>query len=332
MKKNMIALAVATAFAAPAVMAEATLYGLANLSISQSSGDTSSEELNIASTASRFGIKGSNDLGDGLKAIYQAEFQMDVAGSGTDTVSNRNQFAGLAGGFGTVMLGNMDSPMKSAMGKIDMFADTVGDMTTGKIETDTSYINETQFVSASVTGEDRNANSLTYVSPKFEGVQVALQMSGAKGKVESGDAPKSFSVSYTGVEGLLVAYSMDDNVLVETDDGDEYTGNRKAITVQYKMDDMTFGLIHQKTEYDGYSDGYDVKLVNASYKMDKTNLKVQLASGDYFGLDSFSYSAGADYDFNKNTKAYALYNKEGINESGYKEDISTFQVGILTKF
>jgi predicted porin len=323
MKKNLIAVAVATAFAAPAAMADATLYGLANLSVWQSDVD-GADEIAVNSVASRFGIKGSNDLGNGLKAIYQAEFQIDMATggntAGTDTIKNRNQFAGLAGGFGTVMLGNMDSPHKSAMGKIDMFGDTAGDMTDSTVNTGLT-------TSASIKGEDRVNNSLTYVSPKFEGVQVAIQ-SGQNTYDAASTAKQStsYSISYTGVKDLYVAVSAQDDF-----DADNlgYT----ALSASYKMDNMQFGLIYEMQEGATSAADVDVALVNASYKMDKMTFALQYAmsSSDTAASDKDTNATlGVKYGFNKTTTGYAAVNMR--DNDAENKDATAWQVGILTKF
>ena len=63
---------------------------------------------------SRWGIRGSEDLGDDLKAKFQLEgtAPVDTGGIGAALFS-RNTFVGLSGGFGTIHLGNMDTIFKS---------------------------------------------------------------------------------------------------------------------------------------------------------------------------------------------------------------------------
>lgn len=64
---------------------------------------------------SRIGFKGGENLGGGLKAIFQLEmgFNSDsgIAGDSTAPFS-RNTFVGLTGDFGTIRLGNMDTVYK----------------------------------------------------------------------------------------------------------------------------------------------------------------------------------------------------------------------------
>jgi len=115
-----------------------------------------------AGRANRLGVKGSEDLGGGLKAIYQIEIGVNPTDTNNNVVSNsdaftwRNTFVGLAGGFGTVLMGRHDTPLKISTGKLDLFADTLADM------------------SATVGFQDLRAdNAVAYISPSFSGFTFA---------------------------------------------------------------------------------------------------------------------------------------------------------------
>jgi predicted porin len=87
---------------------QVTLYGAVGLDLVYTSG--AATRLGIDDNAivnSRFGIKGGEDLGGGLKAIFDLESSIgpDTGSSGGDVFWNRNAFLGLTGGFGTVKLG-----------------------------------------------------------------------------------------------------------------------------------------------------------------------------------------------------------------------------------
>lgn len=65
----------------------------------------------VESNNSRFGIRGHEKLGPGLKAIFQLETQFLVDQNNTP-FARRDSFVGLAGGWGAVKLGRMDTPFK----------------------------------------------------------------------------------------------------------------------------------------------------------------------------------------------------------------------------
>jgi predicted porin len=107
--------------------------------------------------ANRFGLKGSEDLGNGLKAIYQIELgfnfgDQNIPGGSNGGISIRNSFVGLAGGFGTALVGRHDTPMKISTGKLDLFSDTVAD-----------YNGTVGFT------DYRTDNTIAYISPSFSG-------------------------------------------------------------------------------------------------------------------------------------------------------------------
>ena len=148
-------LAVAAAFcavphvhAAQPVEAESTvqLYGHLDMSIDDANKGLSNYsaavgklgwQADISSNLSRIGVRGSRDLGEGLKAVFQIETQVDVSSNpGGSTVpdntvkgafASRNSFLGLAGGFGSFKVGKSDAPYKLSTGRMDPFSATVGD-------------------------------------------------------------------------------------------------------------------------------------------------------------------------------------------------------------
>lgn len=125
--------------------------------------------------ASRLGVKGSEDLGNGLKAVYQIEIQINFdtnnnLTSGADTFQYRNTFVGLAGDWGTFLLGRHDTPLKISTGRLDLFADSIADM------------------NGTVGFQDiRLDNTVAYISPSWGGFQLALATSPSGGATALGN-------------------------------------------------------------------------------------------------------------------------------------------------
>ncbi|MBP9528622.1 MAG: porin, partial [Laribacter sp.] len=88
MNKKLIAAALASAFIAPAVLADVQIYGVMNADVEsvKATGavnpaqDTKSA-TRVSSNTSRIGFKGDEDLGNGLKAIWQVEQWVFLDGS-----------------------------------------------------------------------------------------------------------------------------------------------------------------------------------------------------------------------------------------------------------
>lgn len=132
MQKKVITLAVAAALVVPAVaMADVKIYGKADIAFGTTSNGVVST-TQVASQVTKIGLNGSEDLGDGLNAIWQIEQQVDIDDStragAKNTLATRNSFVGLkSDNMGTVLMGRHDTPYKLATRKLDVFADQIAD-------------------------------------------------------------------------------------------------------------------------------------------------------------------------------------------------------------
>lgn len=107
--------------AAPAPLV--TLYGTLNVNLqyTEASDATSGSAADISPRtavsidSSNIGVRGALDVGAGLKAVYQCETQASIDNvADTRALCNRNSRIGLSGSFGTLFLGNWDTPYKAA--------------------------------------------------------------------------------------------------------------------------------------------------------------------------------------------------------------------------
>jgi predicted porin len=130
MKKSAIALAIALGLSA-AAQADTTLYGSARVSVdyndlkgppdrTEGGKRSSTSNWDVVNNFSRLGVKGSEDLGEGLSAIYQFEFGVDVTDGGN--FSSRQKYVGLKSDrFGTASLGTQYTPYYNVVGLNDFF-------------------------------------------------------------------------------------------------------------------------------------------------------------------------------------------------------------------
>jgi len=107
MKKTIIATAVSAALMAPvAVQADVTVYGRIHQGIKLVNPEVGDSTTDFVGIGSRFGIKASSDVGNGMTASARYEFGT-VSDKGKDGVANtRIATVGVSGGFGSVNLGN----------------------------------------------------------------------------------------------------------------------------------------------------------------------------------------------------------------------------------
>lgn len=106
MKKSLLALAVLGAFAgAASAQSSVTLYGKVDLALGKATGSADKQVRDGA--GSRLGIKGVEDLGGGMKALFGFEhrFDPDTGAQNSANMWNGYSTVGLGGAFGTVNLG-----------------------------------------------------------------------------------------------------------------------------------------------------------------------------------------------------------------------------------
>lgn len=119
MTKKVTALALASAFIAPAALAQSeppvTMYGRMWLMFNavQAPGGTTpvASRNTVTDGSSLLGFRATENLGGGLRAFFQIESAV-VPDTGTGTLASRNSAVGLRGNFGQVLLGRWDSPFK----------------------------------------------------------------------------------------------------------------------------------------------------------------------------------------------------------------------------
>ncbi len=173
MQKKLIALAVAGLVSAPAfAQSNVTVYGLVDVGVAYRSDNVASGVGSKTSVDSgqangnRLGFRGTEDLGNGLKAGFVLEqgFFVDQGTGRGDGAFSRQSFLSLAGGFGTVALGRMYTFQDNLKGAYDPFGNgTVGQA--GNV----------------YDADARYNNMVAYVSPSFSGLSVKLGYSNATG-------------------------------------------------------------------------------------------------------------------------------------------------------
>lgn len=193
MSKKMIALAVAAATLAPAAMAQTanpvTLYGRVYVMFENVKADggtatpIGSRNRVNNNGSSLLGVRGTEDLGGGLKAFFQ--FETEIRPDQNDSgFSNRNSGIGLQGDFGSVLLGRWDTPFKLANAPYDPFGDT----------TPAGY---TAVMSDRGNFNRREQNVVQYWSPNFSGFQTRLSYSANEGKTATvNPVVTSFNLTY----------------------------------------------------------------------------------------------------------------------------------------
>ena len=357
MQKKIVALAVASALSMPALaLAGATVYGKADVGYVMTdnggqtsgagagTGNTAAKRNQVASNVSRLGFKGSEDLGNGMTGVWQMEGEVDMD-TGTTRLFDSNTFLGVAGDFGTVVLGQHDTPYKMSTRGMDVFEDSIAD-------------------NRSVMGigglmDYRGSDVLAYITPDFSGFSAAVAM------ISETDSQKLYNDMQPVVDSILApgaltgtATKMSATSLSANYGMDNWKAVLGYLTVSVKESVLPINLDITGTKVGG-SYAMDAFAVNAVYemlelkestsggKMEQNNIYI---SGTYnvsdagkvklgytmageskdggttnTGSGATQVSLGYDHAMSKNTTVYALYTSiaNDTNASYYLSNVGS---------
>lgn len=262
MSKKLIAAAIAAAIAPAAAMADAsnvTIYGLIDYGFAHRGGDDGAgsragrggslnEFQGGISAGNRIGFKGSEDLGNGLKAIFEIEWgfsdsQANGGSSNGPVTFNRHTWVGLTGSWGTVLGGRLDGARYSFTGKYDPFK------------------NQTVANAASVFGRtsnlgqgDRADNAVLYLSPDFSGFKFLAAYTKSLLNAEGHGTPAL---------GLAPAAANSGNNIKQGDTP------LYAVAMMYDQGPISFTLDYENLEVKGVdahkADEFDIWVTGGSY-------------------------------------------------------------------
>ena len=337
--------------ASSAALAEPTVYGNVHISLNAADNDVSGAKnnLKVSSNTSAIGVKGSEDLGDGLKAIYKLEWQI-ILGPSPDTtpdtggiyntadsaavgaLTGRDQFVGLKGGWGAIKFGTMSSNYKQMGGKVDAFYRTPVEGR-GFIKT------QSNLHGGKAINRGRQTHTAQYVSPKMAGVQLV--------------ANTTFSGSEDETSGIGIRWS-NKAFLVYADYINGQTGDAQfscqtpaapggtdcsvesATKLGAKWTAKAFSLAGQ---YENAEDRVGANYIHlqGTWNINKNNMV-----GLTYGIQDRKEAAGApdddstgmalayDHKMSKMTNVYVGY---GANSSDVdKADVSMLTAGMRVKF
>ncbi len=262
-----------------------TLYGVADVSIrylthANANNDNQVLMTNGAITNSRWGLKGTEDLGGGLKAIFRLESGIDLQdGQGASREFNRGAYVGLASNqYGTVTLGRQMTPLFDALGN------TFDPLTVG------NYM-ETEWLPVAAGAGLYADNAVKYVGT-YGGFTVDAMYSfgtnststGATGF--SGQTPGhmgagnlyAFNLSY-----VFGALSLDVGVQQNSDNaGNKQTGYNGAAVYAFSTAKVYLGYLRSK-DNTGFSDAFlDEKFTTSGFGSYKNTGRID--DGPYAGV------------------------------------------------
>ena len=289
-----------------------TLYGVADMGLQKVSG--TSLQLNSAATlnngTSRWGVRGVEDLGGGLKASFnfEAGLSLDngITGQSGGNYFSRAAYMALAGGFGEVSMGRRLNPAFNTAAAWEL----------------TGTANYSAVVSqfGAVLNGIRNNDLLMYTSPSFGGVTVqfahVLKGDRAAGTPSIDESTNDLSLRY-GAGPLAVAFNWNKN--------GEASGSNKHLGASYNFG--AFKVAGAWIDPVGAAKGFSV---GASAPMGPVTLTVDFAR-DTNAKDT-DLLIEAKYALSKRTTAYAAYLRDGDKKIGALRGENGLGLGIRHNF
>lgn len=347
MKKTFLAVAVLSAFAASAsAQSSVTLFGVVDLGLAQVTNGSAASMTKMepgAVNTSRFGMRGFEDLGGGLKAGFHLEAGVNpdtgAAGAGA-ALFNRRSTVSLLGGWGELRLGHDYNPSTRNTYLFEPYIGT----SYGSVLAFT-YANGAQLGSG-VSTILRTDNAVAYFTPGglggFYGEAMVAPSEGVAGNqyasARVGYAAGPFDVSYA----YGTTKTATSNDFEQSNLGASY--NFGFVKVMGLYNENKYGARQQKTTVVSIAVPIGAGEIRALYGI---NDRSGGAAGSGFGNadDSQLASIGYVHNLSKRTALYGIYGRI-TNDGAAKvtvdytapagmlggETSSGFQMGVVHRF
>lgn len=293
MKKSLIALAVLAAAGAASAQSSVQLYGIADVWFGgvKATGEKAQTVVESGGVSgSRWGIKGSEDLGGGLKAIFTLEQGFKIDTGAADTGFNREASVGVAGNFGEVKLGKVWTAYDDVQGASNPVFD--------------SALTPSAAAFASTGYTANPANGVKYTSPSYAGFTAGASY--AFDEKTAGNSEVSAVALQYANGPLTAAVAYQNEQAVTSGASTDYTN----LNATYNLGVVTLkGAYAQRDDNDGSKDkeyqiGADYPLaanlvLSAGYASSENKLNGVKQS------DNSGFGVAAAYILSKRTTAYA---------------------------
>lgn len=340
MQKKLIALAVAAAFSAPA-FADVTVYGIVDAAVANVSVTGMKSDLTVISgglSTSRIGVVAAEDLDNGMKAIVKVEYKLDVADgtvlAGPGVGNARQEMLALAGGFGTVAAGFLQTTGYDWGVKFDP--------TAGSSVSSLVAVTGNAFLVGSTGLAARAPRAIAYISPAMGDVTVAVNYSAnvlATPMVASGTTAGNkttatlVSATYNGssiplsVGVVYAATANDDTGYNKTSD--------LALGASYDLSVVKLMATYQTTKVANGVGSDKATSVSAVAPVGPGALVASYAKNTIAGTGDNNDNAmtlAYLYGMSKTTTLYGAYNKINAKAAGVKTDTTVIAVGVKKTF
>lgn len=300
-------------------------FSLDSLDGANKAGTDLTREWNVSSNSSNVVFSGDEDLGSGLKAIWQIQTFFSAGGTGnsdggltasptSDGVGAGNTYLGLAGNFGAVLMGKHDTPMKLIGRKVDFFNNQIGDSRNiiGGIP-GVAYGGSTLSLAE---WDLRPQNVVAYASPDFNGFKVlAAYVTNVGSGAATDKSVTAPSINATYENGPLfvgAAYERHNwsNLGLSTNPEDSKAWR---LAGGYNFGDFKVAALWQQSTDNYGVGGLDGRAwgLGGAYKMGGNTLKAQYYRAKSYDLTTNTggslWALGLDHALSKRTTVYVAY-------------------------
>jgi len=333
----------ATGALSASAQSNVTVYGIVDLFVQYGKGDGTQTAIQSGGVSgSRFGLKGSEDLGGGLQAKFQLESGILAdtgANASTTSFFNRQSWVGLSSAtWGTVSAGRQTIPQYDILDTFDTFGTGVGSASSSDIVSTTSRAN----------------NSVKYTAPTvagFSGVALVGLGETPPSATTSGDNANVYALGGTYVAGPFSA-GVALNVFKQASNAQadaHYT--MLAAAYDFGMAKIN-GVVQRVRNYSG-TDGLNRNEVMAGVSVPLTTANTvsaafgRVSTSGNSELNASQWTLGATHVLSKRTSFYGVlsgidngtltsYTTTAANGQGPAtkagKDVTSLQVGIRHAF
>ncbi|MGI9319850.1 MAG: porin [Thiogranum sp.] len=333
--------------------ADVKLYGQVDLSINYddpAAGAAGDDDINMRSNNSALGVKGSEDLGNGMAAFFKIEYQTDLANDNSgDGWTGRDQYVGMKfERFGKLTFGTTSTAYKTPGSKIDRAYRT-------SLQSRAVGLQSGLHAGKGENGQGRSTSVIRYDSPSWAGFSLmgTYNLDAAK-EDPGGNDDDTYSVGAQYKGGNLYAAAS----YIDTQASDPSDTSAAQFLAKYTWNDLEFHGIYELdkglitadragtlntagTVGGAEDDGADVWSVGASYTIGNNVILADYGQGsDNDGTDGIAntaddldeydvYRIAAMHMMSKRTFVYTGY---ANNNADDRDDVKRFSIGVRHHF
>jgi predicted porin len=295
--------------------ADVAVFGHIDTSVDFADQDGGSDTTNLNCTTCSFGFKGSEDLGNGMKALFKIDFQYDTT-EREKGLTDRDQWLGLGGVFGQLRVGTISTVYKSHGAMLDPIYRTAQQQRDRGLQSDLHR-------GAGEDGQGRATNTLRYDTPTWNGLGIGAHYTLQNDTAEnSTDSPWGIGGQYQG--GPFLAFA--DYITSDAggDDsawklGGKFDISMFSLFAQYEVDDGLISARGGNQTTPGSGDGADTWMLGATATLGNSMAYFGWGHGDSGSGGSIAskynvWQLVATHNMSKRTMLYGGFSEIDCND------------------